>query len=180
MLHPRPVVLVGAGDLNGEYSFAPASWVTPVSDEPPVVAVALSEESYTRELLLERGEFTLCVLSVDQVDEILYLGSVSGREVDKLSVVGWRAVRAREVDAPALDNALGVLECRVRQTLQVDEMTLVLADVVGAGAVEGAFSDRYGWDLRRVKIPLHAAGRTFVEPGRLVLADAERFRARRG
>jgi len=55
MLHPRPVVPVGAGDPGGEYSFAPASWVTPVSDELPVVAVALSEESHTRELLLERG-----------------------------------------------------------------------------------------------------------------------------
>jgi len=117
---------------------------------------------------------------VDQVDEILYPGSMSRRDVDKLSVVGWRAVRAREVGAPALDNALGVLECRVRQTLQVDEMTLVLADVVGARAVEGTFSDRYGWDLRRVKIPLHAAGRALVEPGRLVLADAERFRERKG
>ena len=59
-------------------------------------------------------------------------------------------------------------------------VTLVLADVVGARAVEGAFNDRYGWDLRRVKIPLHAAGRAFVKPGRLVLADAERFRARKG
>ncbi len=119
MLHPRPVVLVGAGDIDGEYSFAPASWVTPVSDGPPVVAIALSEESCTRGLLLERGEFTLRVLSVDQVDEILYLSSVSGRDVDKLSVVGWRAARAREVSAPALDNALGVVECRVHQTVQV-------------------------------------------------------------
>ncbi len=153
---------------------------TLVSDEPPVVAVALNEESYTRELLLERGEFTLCVLSMDQLDEILFLGSVSGRDVDKLSVVGWRAAQAREVGAPVLDNALGVLECRVRQTVQVDEMTLILADVVRAEVVEGTFNDRHGWDLRRVKIPLHAAGRAFVEPGRLVLADAGRFRAGKG
>ncbi|MDK2464471.1 MAG: flavin reductase [Candidatus Korarchaeota archaeon] len=179
MLHPRPVVLVGAGDLAGKYSFAPASW------DASVRRAAGRGGSAERGVLHPRasagaGRVHAVLLSMDQLDEILFLGSVSGKDVDKLSVVGWRAAQARVVGAPVLDNALGVLECRVRQTVQVDEMTLILADVVGAEVVEETFNDRYGWDLRRVKTPLHAAGRAFMEPGRLVLADAGRFRAGKG
>ena len=179
MLHPRPVVVVGAGDPEGRVNFAPVSWVTPVSDEPPAAAIAIDEESFTLELLSEVGEFSLCVLSSEFVDEILYLGSVSGRKVDKLSALGWGWRPAKAVKAPVLEKSIGVLECRKTGELEVGEVKLVVGEIVHAEAEEGLFSDRYGWDLKKVKVPLHAAGRAFVEPGKLLLADASRFRKRR-
>ncbi len=179
MLHPRPVVIVGAGDPERRVNFAPVSWVTPVSDEPPAVAIALDEESFTLELLSETGEFSLCVLPSGFVNEILYLGSVSGRKADKLSAVGWGWRPAKAVKAPVLEKSIGILECKKLHELEIGEVRLVVGEIVRAEAEEGLFNDRYGWDLKKVKIPLHAAGRTFVEPGRLLLADASRFKKRK-
>ncbi len=45
MLHPRPVYVIGSGIYGTEANFMAASWVTPVAEEPPLVAVFVEKET---------------------------------------------------------------------------------------------------------------------------------------
>lgn len=72
LLHPKLVVLVVSIGKDGRANVMPAAWVTPVSVNPPLVAVAISPKRYTYKLIKESGEFTLNprdVLSVYEVVE---------------------------------------------------------------------------------------------------------------
>ncbi|MCD6488355.1 MAG: flavin reductase [Desulfurococcales archaeon] len=44
VLHPRPVYLIVTRRKQGGYNVMAASWVMPVSEEPPLVALAISKE----------------------------------------------------------------------------------------------------------------------------------------
>jgi len=169
MLHPRPVVLIVTLCPNGRVNVMPASWVTPVNDDPPVVAVAVSDENYTSECLRYCREATLNIPSEDMADLVYSLGTVSGREVDKVSRFNLKLVDSRSVKPPYIDGSLGVIEARVRGEVGVDGVTLFLLDVVAAYAKKGLFS-RWGWDVSKARLLLHGAGRAFYTIGRRVWA----------
>ncbi len=169
MLHPRPVVLLIVSCPSGRVNAMPASWVTPVNDDPPIVAVAVDEEHCTRECLDATGEATLNIPPADKAGIVYALGTISGREVDKVREYSLKLVEARKVKAPAWAEALGVLEARVRSRVEAEGVILYLLDVVAAYAREGAYT-RWGWDTSRVQPLLHGAGRVFYTPGRRVWA----------
>ena len=68
LLHPRPAYIIGSGTLDGKANLMAASWVSPVSEEPERVAIALDRESYTYELVKRTGEFTINVLPANFVE----------------------------------------------------------------------------------------------------------------
>jgi flavin reductase (DIM6/NTAB) family NADH-FMN oxidoreductase RutF len=59
------------------------------------------------------------------------LGFRSGRDVDKLAEIPWRP---GATGAPLLGEALAYVEARIARTLDAEDVTVVLADVVGGRA----------------------------------------------
>ncbi|RLG82942.1 MAG: flavin reductase family protein [Thermoprotei archaeon] len=169
MLHPRPVAVVITRCPNGRVNAMPASWVTPVSDEPPVVGVAIGSQAYTQECLECCGEATLNIPGPEHADLVYALGTVSGRDVDKVREFGLRLVGGRRVSVPAWQDAIGVIEGRVRQVVGVGEVKFFLLDVVAAYARRGLMG-RWGWDTSRTSPLMHGWGRAFYLVGRRVFA----------
>lgn len=164
LLHPRPTVVVGSVCPNGRVNFMPASWNTPVSEEPPTVAVAIDSSSYTRECLDYCGEATLNVLSLDDADLIYGLGSISGRDVDKVSQYGVELVDSISVKPPGIRKALAVLETKVLSKHRIGESVLYVLQVVKARVREGVV-DRYGYLPNVANPALHGSGRYFYGVG---------------
>ncbi len=173
VLHPRPAYLIGSGRAGEVVNFMAASWVTPVSEEPPRVAVAIGVDSYTHELIKRYREFSINVYPLEKVDVLYACGSLSGRKVDKVSELGLKVVKGRRIVAPVLEDALATLECEVWKIMESGDTSLVVGDVKAAYASEDAFESGRGW---RVNIPLHNWGRGFYGLGRFKLA--KRFSSR--
>jgi len=168
ILHPRPVYIIGSGKFGEEVNLMAASWVMPVSEEPPKVALSVDKECYTFELIEKYGEFTVNVVEENYLDEIWFLGTTSGREVDKIAKTGLTVVKGRKVDAPVIKEALGVLEAKVSEKIDVGECRLYVGDIVYAEADESKYSLRYGWDLRKTRLIHHLSGKAFMTNGRLI------------
>jgi len=173
ILHPRPAYLIGSGRVGEVANFMAASWVAPVSEDPPRLAVAVGIDSYTYELIKRYGEFTVNVYPVEKIDVIYACGSMSGRKVDKISKLGLEAIKGRHVSAPILKDAIAAIECKVWQLVGSGDAALILGDVVDIHITEFFDEDR-GWDFRRINIPLHNWGRGFYTVGRFVLARRAR------
>ncbi|MCE4616016.1 MAG: flavin reductase family protein [Aeropyrum sp.] len=169
LLHPSITVVLGTLCPNGRPNFMPASWNVPVSEEPPTVAVAVDRESYTFECLEHLGEATINVPSHDQVDKVYALGTVSGRDVDKVKEFSIRLEESEKIKPPRWAETIGVIEGRVYQKVDVGEVRLYVFEALGVYAREGLYT-KWGWDFRRTNVLLHGAGRTFFLVGRMLRA----------
>ena len=134
-LRPIPVAVTTAhgGRTNGliTLSGGPASVIA----EAPRVMVGITKFNFSHDLIADGGVFTIHVLSnapdlVDTSIEIVRaLGGRSGRDGDKL---GGLRTREGVTGAPILLDALSYVEARVTGSLDNEENTVFVGDVVAA------------------------------------------------
>jgi flavin reductase (DIM6/NTAB) family NADH-FMN oxidoreductase RutF len=171
LLHPRPTVVVGTVCPNGRANFMPVSWNMPVGEEPPTVALAIGSDAYTRECLDYCGEASLSILGLSDAQLAYDLGSVSGRDVDKVSAFKLGLVESLTVRPPGLSQSLAILESKVVGRYPIGDVVLYVLQVTKARVREGV-ADRFGFVFSRdVNVLLHGSGRTFYGVGPRVLAS---------
>jgi flavin reductase (DIM6/NTAB) family NADH-FMN oxidoreductase RutF len=129
---PSGIYLLGTA-AHGRRNLMTHNWVTQVSVEPKLLAVAVRDDSVTRELLGSGRVFSLCF--VKREDRALVRAftkpAVEGPEPGMLS-----GVRVTEgvTGAPVLAQAAAWLECEVRRELPSGDHTLFVGEVVAAAA----------------------------------------------
>jgi flavin reductase (DIM6/NTAB) family NADH-FMN oxidoreductase RutF len=124
------VYVVGVCDGKRTNAFT-ASAVIPVSFKPVMVAVGVGIHHASRPILRAGGAFTINVLKRDQIEVASHFGTVSGRELNKLSGVRWRPGLS---GAPILLDALAYIECELASVVAAGDHELALGRVVD-GAV---------------------------------------------
>lgn len=68
---------------NGKPNVMTCAWATPVSEEPPVVVVCVSKESYTSQLIRQTKEFVINIPTKKLLKVLWICGTTSGRDTDK-------------------------------------------------------------------------------------------------
>jgi len=167
VLHPRPVYLIVSRSRDGRLNVMPASWVSPVYDDPFLIAVSIWSGSLTHEYVMETGELTINILSEKHAELAYKLGTESGRDVDKFKKHGLKPYPSKTISTPGLDGVLGFVECVVRDKLRVGESTLFICESK-AVHVDKEVYEKYGWNLSKTSILLHGAGKSFTTTSRLI------------
>jgi len=136
-----------------------ASWVTPISMNPPIVAVSIHKGSLTHDLVERSGEFSVNIPGLPLLERVRDSGLISGHDVDdKFHETGLQPLAGEALDAPLVRDCLGHLECAVLEAYEAgDEHTLFLAEVVAAQADDEAFSETWLL-LEEEGKPLHHLG----------------------
>lgn len=169
LLHPRPVVVIIARCADGKINAMTASWITPVSEDIPTVAVAINRTSYTCECIEYSGEATINIPSPTHVDLVYRIGRVSGRNVDKVRMFEIKLSESRKISTPRWSEALGWLEVKVNRYIDVGEVRLYVFNVVESCMRRDAAGE-WGWDLRKISTLHHGIGRVFYTVGRMLIA----------
>jgi flavin reductase (DIM6/NTAB) family NADH-FMN oxidoreductase RutF len=147
----------------------PVSRNTPVSEEPPTVAVAVDKEAFTHHCLEHVPEATINVPPDNLLDVVYRMGSVSGREIDKVKEFNLHLKPSKHVRPPIWSDGIASLEARVYKKVDVGEVTLYVFEVVEAYVDLNVYT-RWGFDFRKINILFPGAGRTFYRVGRYVRA----------
>lgn len=163
LINHGPCVLVTSGK-GKKINIAPVAWVTPVNDEPPLVAITVSEDHYTTELIRQTGEFVINIPSKELMDAITYTGSVSGRNENKFSKSRLKALKGIAVAAPHIGECLGFLECKVRDQMSYDGVIIFIADVLHAAADDAVFDN--AWISEKAETVHHLGGGYFAVIGK--------------
>lgn len=135
-LRPFPVAVttIDDGAANGLISLsAGAASIVP---EAPRATISLTKYNKTHDMVLSSGVFVVHLLAAapeealaESLAILTGLGGSSGRDGDKIA--GFRT-KPGVTGAPILLDALCYVEARVVKTLDMDESTLFVGDVVGA------------------------------------------------
>jgi len=156
LLGGGPVVLVSTS-FRGNTNVMPAAFVTPLSFDPPLIGIAVHPTRHTHDMIKASEAFALNIPTRELLHHCMYLGSVSGRDLNKLELTKLPAFRARLVDAPLLEGCVGHIECSVEDAYAVGDHTLFVGKVIAAQVEEDAFDGT--WRLADGDLkPLHYLG----------------------
>lgn len=129
LFYPRQTCFLVASQ-EGKPNVTVVDWLMPVSLKPPMVAVALNNNSQSLDLLSHSKEFTLCSMPEKSKETAALIGATTGRLIDKVDEYNIALVKSRLVDAPLLKEALGSVECRVVQISSAGDHSVVIGEVV--------------------------------------------------
>jgi flavin reductase (DIM6/NTAB) family NADH-FMN oxidoreductase RutF len=126
------VYVIGVAHEGHNNAFT-AAWVTQVSFEPLLVALAVNTQNLSYSLLKQSGAFVLNMLRRDQLDLARHFGTQSGRELDKFVGQRWRP---GTLGAPILQNAAAYLECRISGAVAAGDHELVLGRAIRGEVID--------------------------------------------
>ena len=157
LIAPGPVTLV-TSFYRGDMNVMTASWLAPVSYRPVLIGLSVHVNNLTEELIRKGGEFAINVPSVDLLRQVRYCASVSGRDQNKLTVVGLREEGPHVVRPVLIEPCIAHVECAVVDARTPGDHTFFIAEVVDARAEEEAFADGSYLLAERDLSPLHHLG----------------------
>lgn len=157
LLQAGPVALV-TSKFKDKANVMAGAWVTNVSNDPPMIALAVYPARFTHELIVKSGQFALNIPPRPLAEKVKKIAETSGEDSDKFVANKLTLYEGKQVNAPLIVECVGHLECGVVNTLRAGNHTLFLAEVVAASADELAF-DGERWTLADESVkPLHHLG----------------------
>lgn len=148
----------------------PVSWITPISEHPPSIGIAIDKSSYTYQCLEFCKEAVINIPSIEQVELVYKLGTISGSKIDKIQYYKLELEKSKKVSVPILKNVLAWLETRVVNSIDIGEVKFYILEVIEYYAKEDAVN-QWGWNFAKINIPLHGTGKTFYYVGKSLLAS---------
>lgn len=156
---PSLVWVIGSYDKDGRPNAMTSAWAAICCSRPPCVTISLRKETYTYGNIMEKKAFTVNIPSESLAPYAAYFGSVSGRDVDKFKVTGLTPVKSELVDAPYIQEFPLILECKLKQTVEVGSHTMFIGEIVDIKADESILTDDGALDLEKLKAFVFLPGR---------------------
>ncbi len=166
LLAPVPAVLISCGTMEKPNAFTVA-WTGILCSNPPVTYISVRPERYSYGLIEESGVFCINLVTRDMTRAADFCGVRSGRNMDKLKVMGLHAEPATKIDCPMLKESPLALECRVREKVELGTHHMFIADIE-AVAVDSRYIDRAGrLEMEKMDLMTYAHGEYFSLGDRL-------------
>jgi flavin reductase (DIM6/NTAB) family NADH-FMN oxidoreductase RutF len=134
-------LVVVAGDVPMRFNVMAAEWTYFVAKEPPHIAVVLSEGTFTRHVLESAPEFSVTLCSASQAALADFVGSFSGRDLDKTSSEDVVLGQPSTTHVPWVTGGLTGLECVTRTRVQLPGYLMVIGEVVAEHTEPGRATD---------------------------------------
>ncbi len=130
---PSPLCLIGsrAGD---EWNGMTQSWMSQVSMDPVLIAVAVDAHAITNRLIKEGGAFSVNLWDRDDTRVFVKFSKPASKEGDSLN---GRPIREGTTGVPIFTEAVAFIECRVTKMVELGSHDLFIGEVVDAGFHDG-------------------------------------------
>jgi flavin reductase (DIM6/NTAB) family NADH-FMN oxidoreductase RutF len=108
-----------------------ATWITQISFDPRLLAFGLQKSSYSHSLISSGQAFVLHLFRTEDLDSIKPYTKSRSKYPEKLADIEYAT--APLTGCPVLPGAAAILECRVRQILDVGgDHDVVISEPIGA------------------------------------------------
>ena len=151
-LGPAPKVLVSCRGANGENNALAVGFCGNCSLNPPMIMIAVAPCRYSWHMIKETGCFVVNLPEKSYRDVFEYLGTVSGRDCDKLKEKNVALTEAEVVNAPMLADCPVNIECTVVDSLRTGSHETFIGRVERVHAEEALLDDSGRIDFSRLDL----------------------------
>ena len=135
---PAAVISVGKGD---EANLIALAYVGKVCLEPPIVVISIQPKRHSYHLIEKHSEFVINYPTIDQLKEIDYCGTRSGRNVNKWKELNLTKEQASIVQVPMIKEFPWNVECKVINRIKLASSpfpTEITAAGIGKTVIPGS------------------------------------------
>lgn len=117
------------GKRNVQFAFRAIG----LTDKPPLLAIGIQADNYSREVIQKSGEFVVNVCSENQLHAVDRSRGMSGRDIeDKFIALGLETLPAKRVQAPLVKGCHANVECKVVNGMELDGLYLFVGEALVA------------------------------------------------
>ncbi len=128
--YPEHIAIAIARDAHGKLNPITLGWFMNTSIDPPMLAISVGRKRYSLETIRRAKEFVVSFPSTAMTKDVLFHGTKSGRDMDKLAASGTRTQPAQLVDGALLSDAVANFECRLEAELETGDHFIFVGRVV--------------------------------------------------
>ncbi len=141
--YPGTVAVIGVQDPEkpSQANFMPAVWNVGLSFEPPLFGVAVSPKRHTYRLLTEGRPYSVAFFPASRAELVAELGSISGRETDKVRALGIEFRWGEVLPVPVPAGAYAVYELEPWERFNTGDHDLFVGRVRAVWEEETAFDE---------------------------------------
>lgn len=123
-------------------------WLTRTNFKPAMIGICVNKNNATHEAILDTGEFSINLPSIDMLEITDYTGLVSGNRVDKsdLFEVFYGELKA----APMISECPLSLECKVSQPIDLPTNFFFIAEIINIYTEDQYLTDGL-LDIEKIK-----------------------------
>ena len=133
---------------QGRPNFMALDWLTRTNYQPAMLGICVNKRNLSHTAILETGEFSINVPTVDMVEITDYTGIVSGKDVDKsiLFEVFYGKLKA----APMISTCPLTMECTLYKTVELPTNAFFIGEIVNIYSEENYLTDGKP-DIEKIK-----------------------------
>lgn len=124
---PAAVISVGIGE---EANLITLAYVGKVCHNPPIIAISIRPNRHSYKLIEQLGEFVINYPTIDQLRETDYIGTRSGRDVNKWIKLNLTKQKASVVQVPMIEEFPWNMECKVIRKVKFGSHVCFFGEVV--------------------------------------------------
>ncbi|MDD4502529.1 MAG: flavin reductase family protein [Clostridia bacterium] len=147
-VEPKSRVIVSVRDKNGKDNALVVACCCNCSISPPMVMVGIMPSKYSYHMIKENPSFVVNLVSKNQRDIYNYLGSVSGRDEDKLDKINKRD--GDIVNASILTDCPVNIECTVINSIITGSHEMFIGKVECIHADEDIINEKGDIDYSKI------------------------------
>jgi flavin reductase (DIM6/NTAB) family NADH-FMN oxidoreductase RutF len=127
--HPAKVAIAVVKYNQNKFNLITIEWFMRTSLKPPMFAISIGHSRFSYECLQKYRFFNLCFPSKDLAKETLLCGTKSGRDIDKLEVIGLDWFKGKLAQLPILQDAVANFECEITTQVKSGDHTIFVGEV---------------------------------------------------
>ena len=142
---PYGLYVLTAKAPDGAIAAGTVNWVTQASFEPPLVVVGVKADSHPHAVIRSAKSFVLNFLGKDQGSVAYTFFKTVESDAHQ---IGGQSYRVGTTGAPILEATPAYVECRVVETIERGDHSIVVGEVVDAGVArepEGRADEAVLW-----------------------------------
>lgn len=151
-LKAMPDILVSCRNKEGKDNALAVGYACNCSYDPPMVMVGIVPSRHSYHMVKETGVFVVNLVPEELRKEYEYLGTHSGRDNDKLQVLGMKKGEGVEVNAPILLDCPVNIECTVVDSIKTGSHEMFVGKVEYIHAKEEIIGEDGSIDYSKINL----------------------------